>query len=90
MELAEAADFYEGESTGLGEIFVDAVEAGVLAIQEYPASARKVSGGVRMFLLPRFPYSLVYRDDGQGASATLFVLAVAHHKRRPRYWAERL
>lgn|GEM_PF-1965821 len=53
VELAEAADFYEGESIGLGDIFVDAVERGVLMIEEHPASGRKVLRGVRMILLSR-------------------------------------
>jgi hypothetical protein len=30
---------------------------------------------------------VIYRIDEDG---TIWILAVAHHKRRPRYWARRL
>jgi toxin ParE1/3/4 len=36
--------------------------------------------------LPRLPYSLIYTDENQ----ELYVMAVAHHKRRPGYWKYRL
>ena len=52
----------------------------------------KVMGGrigpksFRQWILPRLPYSLIYRDrDGE-----IRVFAFAHHKRRPGYWRDRL
>jgi toxin ParE1/3/4 len=44
------------------------------------------STGARRVLVKRFPYSIVfidYKDD-------LWVVAFAHHHRRPGYWRERL
>jgi toxin ParE1/3/4 len=42
--------------------------------------------GARGKLLRRFPYTLVYalQED------RIYVLAVAHQSRRPRYWTDRL
>jgi hypothetical protein len=42
--------------------------------------------GTRFYRLHRFPYLVVYRmtDD------EVFVVAVAHHRRRVDYWADRL
>jgi hypothetical protein len=41
--------------------------------------------GRRRFSLRRFPYSVIYylRDD------ELRVVAIAHHRQRPGYWADR-
>ena len=40
---------------------------------------------LRRWSLRRFPYYVIYRA-GEG---TLFVLAVAHERRRPHYWSDR-
>ena len=41
--------------------------------------------GTRKLLLDRFPYTLVYRIDGD----TVRVLAFMHQSRRPDYWRHR-
>jgi hypothetical protein len=41
---------------------------------------------VRRALLPRFPYALVFLE----LQAEIRVLAVAHAKRHPDYWLNRL
>jgi hypothetical protein len=40
----------------------------------------------RALVGPRFPYSVVYLEDED----EIWVLAVAHAKRRPGYWRGRL
>ena len=40
--------------------------------------------------MSRFPYSLIYRIEKVGQRDQIFILAVAHQKRRPRYWAKRI
>ncbi len=85
LELVKAVDFYEGESVGLGEIFLRSVEVALDTVIENPSLGPRVLGEVRCKLVRRFPYSLFYRFDG-----SLYILAVAHQKRRPRYWADRL
>lgn len=39
----------------------------------------------RRVMVHRFPYSIVYRLDGE----SIRILAIAHQHRRPRYWAGR-
>jgi hypothetical protein len=39
------------------------------------------------FLLPRFPYGVVYLA---AADTSIVVVAVAHARRRPRYWLTRI
>lgn len=84
-ELAEAVEYYDEESPGLGERFLEEVRHSTLLLQRYPYAAPKVLGSTRRFVLPLFSYSLLYQvfDD------RIRVLAVAHQKRHPRYWIGR-
>ena len=41
---------------------------------------------IRRALLPRFPYALVFISTG----VEIQVIAVAHTKRRPGYWLDRV
>ena len=85
LELNDATDYYDRESDGLGDAFIDEVEAGFDRIRAYPKASAEVALGVRKLVLARFPYSLVYevRDDD------IRILAVAHQRKRPYYWRGR-
>ena len=84
--------------------FVDAIrryfiEAGPLQAVDFDNEVKRVVGllltlpkigtpgarGTRSIPLRRYPFSLQYRIEGN----VLRVIAVAHHRRRPRYWARR-
>ena len=86
-ELSEAAAYYEKESPGLGERFLDEAWSSILLLQHHPEAASKVWGEVRRFILPRFPYSLLYQALGEDR---IHILAIAHQKRHPRYWLGRI
>ncbi len=51
-----------------------------------PQLGRPRYPGVRTWALKRFPYTLVYRVEGD----LITVIAVAHQSREPRYWVDRL
>ena len=85
-ELAEAAAYYEQESQGLGERFLEEVSSSTLLLLTYPFAAPRFSGVTRRFVLPQFPYYIVYQVRGKDR---LRVLAIAHQKRDPRYWVGR-
>jgi plasmid stabilization system protein ParE len=88
-ELREAARWYEARLEGLGEEFLEAVEAALerVACGELPGLAPQEQGRpeTRRLLMQRFPYAIHF-DMGEGS---LFVWAVAHEKRRPGYWRRR-
>lgn len=86
-EYHEAARFAE-EHFGLGEAFVQAVEAALERILRDPASHQAVGDGVRIFRMRRFPYSIFYLHSPKAGSVTVY--ALAHDKRRPGYWRPRL
>lgn len=87
-ELYEAIAWYEDDYPGRGRRFYEAVMGELRRIQEAPHTFPwwRRSQLVRVAVVPRFPYSLIFviRDDGST------VYAVASHKRRPGYWKKRI
>jgi toxin ParE1/3/4 len=84
-ELIEAAQFYSRRVPGLGADFLDTVDAAIEEILSSPHRWRMVEGDVRRYLLPRFPFAILYRI----LPDHLRVLAIKHHSRKPDYWQER-
>lgn len=90
-ESAHAAEWYENQRPGLGEDFIAALGAAYEEIERHPhRPLRVLLGGIddREFhqkTLSRFPYKVIY-EVRQGE---LIVVAVAHLRRKPNYWAGR-
>jgi toxin ParE1/3/4 len=85
-ELREALGYYERQRTGLSGEFLREFEAALKRVRENPqAYAVEDELGVRYCPLHRFPYTLVYVD----LDDRVWIAAVAHQRRRPRYWARR-
>jgi len=57
VELNEAAQYYEGESAGLGQAFVTEVERCADEIVRYPEAGLVIRGSIRRRLIRRFPYA---------------------------------
>jgi hypothetical protein len=88
-EMEEAADYYEGCRDGLGARFILEARRAFTFIEETPQAGApvlhpKVPEGVRRVFLDSFPYAVVYVEP------ELVVVAVAHLRRRPAYWALRV
>lgn len=86
QELIDAAVYYEEENQGLGLEYLSEVERAANLLIRYPNAGSVIRGFVRRLILPRFPYSLLYRVVDE---ELIRILAVAHHKRKPRYWVDR-
>ena len=85
-ELHDAAAFYtESANVELGLAFVAEFERSVDLILNNPTLGAVFRGTRRRVLLRRFPYNVIY----QLTSEELRVIAVAHNRRRPGYWAGR-
>lgn len=87
-EFDAAAERYESLSVGLGESFVDDVEAIVARIEESPAQFPVWRGNPRFrkAVLPEtFPFVVFFRE----LDDCIRILAVAHGARKPGYWARR-
>ena len=85
-ELNDAAGFYEAAAVGLGGDFLNDMERLVALVCAYPDLGREYPVAIRTLPARRFPYTLVY----QVLSERIFILAIAHQRREPRYWAARV
>lgn len=85
-ELIEAAESYESHIRGLGVEFLLEVERVTDLLIELPSLGEKLDQVHRRLPLRRFPYALIFRHDGD----LIRIVAVAHRRRRPRYWAGRV
>ncbi|MBI3884135.1 MAG: type II toxin-antitoxin system RelE/ParE family toxin [Opitutae bacterium] len=86
-DLIEAARYYQKQRPALGAEFLDeaekAVETVMLAPERWPAR----HGGVRRFLVERFPYVIRYRISSRGD--TVQFLSILHGARHPESGRER-
>lgn len=85
-EFDAARDFYDDCEFGLGRVFLDEVHGTIGRILRFPDSWPRSSHRTRRCLCNRFPYSVIYRNDKN----EITIYAVAHQKRKPGYWKERL
>lgn len=90
-ELREAAHFLEDEQEGLGDRFIASVEVALRSIVDSPQIWGVHRGDrhdppVRTRSVAGFRYDVKYVVvDGE-----VVVLAYAHERRRPGYWAHRV
>lgn len=84
-EFSDAASFYESRLVGLGTLFSAEVQTSVGFIRAYPDAGSPLGSKLRKVVIKRFPYSVIYRREEQ----SIYVVAVAHHRRRPGYWKDR-
>lgn len=84
-EIAEAYQWYEDQSVGLGLEFLRALDASLSAIQRFPASYAVVHKEIRRAVLRRFPYSVYYLYEND----TIAVIACFHGSRDPKQWQDR-
>ena len=56
LELDEAVAFYDGESPGLGEVFLAEVLSALDRIERFPAAWPPLSANTRRCKTLRFPY----------------------------------
>lgn len=85
-EFREAVRYYESEAPGVGLVFISEVHKAISTLIAHPLAAKKVRGSVRSKVLLHFPYNLLYSIEPD----MILIVAIAHHKRRPVYWARRL
>ncbi len=84
-EFTAAVEWYEGERPGLGAAFAAAVQQTVHQAAETPLAGAPVGAALRRVLVPAFPYAVWYAVE----PTRLWIVAVAHFRRRPGYWRHR-
>ncbi len=85
-EFDEAVDYYRTHaSAGIAEGFIADFERALRLLVGNPEIGSHVSKRSRGLVFRRYPYKLVYQITGD----TVFVIAIAHQRRRPNYWGRR-
>lgn len=85
QEFMDTIRYYEEAEPGLGRRFsVEAVSA-VRRLGDHPEAYRIRRADQRRINLKTFPFYLPFILRGE----TVWVLAVAHESRKPRYWVSR-
>ncbi len=91
QEYRAAARWYEERRAGLGAEFLDAVDDTLRRIVRFPSAGVPVPRvptdlAVRRAPVKRFPYHIVDLKT----EAAIRVLAIAHDRRNPGYWRNRV
>lgn len=90
-EFQAAARWYDDEEPGAGTDFYEAIERALELVREAPLRwppwpDLSEGAGIRRYVVPDFPYVLPYVVLNE----RILVLAVAHTRRNPGYWLDRL
>jgi plasmid stabilization system protein ParE len=86
LEYDSTFEWYLERSEVAASRFIVEIELALVAIGENPQRWPLWRRGTRKFILPNFPLSLIYRE----LPSKIQIVAVAHGKRRPDYWNDRL
>lgn len=92
-EIDDTAGWYEDRREGLGFAFLESLDQTLILIADHPEAFARLRIGplstklsIRKALLHRFPYAVVFLE----LPDELRLLAVAHQKRQPGYWLDRV
>jgi len=86
IELDQAIEYYNNESRGLGDEFLAEVLNAIGRVGEFSEAWHRLSERTRRCQTRRFPYGIIY----QIRDAEILVVAVAHLRRHPDYWRNRI
>lgn len=84
-EIFQALAWYAERSAIAARAFVQELSSMVVLAARSPETWPRSYGNTRHIVFPRFPFDLVFRMKGK----TMEIVAVAHQRRRPRYWKDR-
>ena len=84
-ELRKSADFYKIRSPQAAQRFAMAIDEAIRAVDADPNLCARVGSRERACRVKKFPFQIIFRVSGD----VLYVVAVAHAKRRPGYWNRR-
>lgn len=86
IELDEAIEYYNYESSGLGQQFFMEIMKTLDLIAKYPEAWQTCSIRTRRCQTRRFPYGIIFqiRND------EILIIAISNLHRKPDYWNNRL
>lgn len=85
-EIDEAYSWYAKQSVRAADGFFEEYFAAIKKVGGQPKGSSPFLHGTERIILDRYPFSIIFRE----LPHKIQVVAVAHAKRRPGYWAKRL
>jgi len=85
-EFNESVDWYNWKQAGVGNDFARRVREYITRIRRDPSSGYASEHGTRTQLVSGYPYKLVFGYIG----GMIWIIAVSHTRRRPKYWHQRM
>lgn len=85
-ELLEGISYYSAIRAELGLRFEQAVADAVRRAVAHPERGAPRSKNTRRWLVKGFPFGVIYRES----EAEVLIVALAHQRKRPEYWVQRL
>jgi plasmid stabilization system protein ParE len=85
-DLSDAYDWYETQRIGLGDDFLQRIDACVQGVLRQPEMYGIIHKGYRRALVRRFPYAIFYEYENN----TVTVYGVFHTSVDPEKWRRRL
>jgi len=85
QEAHEAFRWYWERDPKAGDRFEALFVEAIVRIAEAPNQGAEIEPGIRRWLLPSFPYAILYQVE----PTSVLILSVMHTRRRPGYWRGR-
>jgi len=85
-EIRKSANWYDDKVDGLGLEFLLEVRNAESQIVQNPELWPVYEAGTRRYMMKKFPFAVIYLVSG----LKMQIVAVAHCKRNPGYWKDRL
>ena len=85
-ELEDSFDWYAARSPAAARGFALAVDASLRKIGDNPERFPGIDRRHQTSSVERYPFQVVFRNDGD----RIYIVAIAHAKRRPGYWRDRI
>lgn len=86
-EHLETVSYYESKQKGLGRAYLTELKQIMEQVCALPGIYPvEIPPDIRRVRFKKFPYTLLFRQSNN----QIQILAIAHHRRQPEYWIERL
>ncbi len=87
-EMNSSAQYYNQQSSGLGLYFLEEIEKSLQSIEKGPERWPFYEQNIHKYNIRRFPFSIFYVFE-KGIDK-IIIIAVAHQKRKPGSWKQRI
>src|SRR5437867_7157232 len=85
-EAQAAYDWYAARNPAAAEGFIEELDHAMEQIGTFPDAGASHVSGTRRYVMRRFPFTVIYREQERAIE----IVAVAHGRRKPGYWRERV